>query len=115
MARLPNAFSDLDRFVDEWVLADSSSRAAKRQESDYADIKEFYDAMLALAPDALRYLSTKQLGELDEAEERLLKLLLSLAELGPAVEWYQQAQVIDGFPAARFPIIRQLSDNVPQE
>jgi hypothetical protein len=55
-----------------------------------------------------------QLGELDSAEERLLKLMLSLAEIGPSVEWYQQNAVVDGFEPDRFKLTVQLPDNVAQ-
>ena len=37
------------------------------------------------------------LGELPPAEERLPKLMLSLAEVGPAVEWFGDPMVYDGF------------------
>jgi hypothetical protein len=114
-SQLPQGFSDLECFVGDWVLADSRARSEKRQHSPYADIKVFYDAMLAQAPAALAYLSERQLGALDAAEECLLKLLLSLAEIGPAVEWYENPAVIDGLAAHRFPLTEQLSDTAAQE
>ena len=70
--------------------------------------------MLEKAPKALDYLREKQLGELDAAEERLLKLLLSLAEMGPAVEWYGTGEYPDGFDARRFVLTEQIPDNQPQ-
>ena len=115
MAALPQKFAALEKFVDNWVLADSHSRAAKRRASDYADIQAFYDAMLPLAPDALKYLSQCKLGAMSAADECLLKLMLALAEIGPAVEWYPHPTVIDGFDAERFPLIDQLSDTAAQE
>ncbi|MGR8921314.1 MAG: hypothetical protein ACU85V_16990 [Gammaproteobacteria bacterium] len=115
MSLLPAAFAALEPFADEWVLADSRARAEKRQASTMDDIRAFYDAALALAPDALTYLAERRLGELDDPDERLLKLMLSLAEVGPAVEWYGQPAVIDGFDAARFPLTEQLSDTASQE
>ncbi|MEM7543884.1 MAG: hypothetical protein AAF384_20195 [Pseudomonadota bacterium] len=113
--RVPEEFSALEPFIDEWVLADSTARAEKRRTSAYEDIKAFYDIALALAPTALAYLSQFQLGDLDEAQENLLKLLLALAEIGPAVEWFGQNAVVDGFPEHRFALVEQLADTAAQE
>ena len=111
---LPKGFKSLEKWIDMWVLEDSQARTEQRHRADYADIQAFYDDMLAKAEKALAYLQKKQLGELDEAEERLLKLMLSLAEIGPSVEWYQQNSVVDGFPPERFKLTVQLPDNVAQ-
>ena len=115
MSRLPDGFAELERWVEDWVLPDSRARAAKRQATAFVDIRAFYDALLPHAPRALATLAECRLGHLTEAEETLLKLMLSLAEIGPAVEWYGQAEVIDGFPAARFTLVEQILDNAAQE
>ena len=115
MPRLPAAFAALEPYVDTWVLPDTSARAARRLASDQAALEAFYHAALAAAPAALAHLATRRLDELDPTEECLLKLMLALAEVGPAVEWYGQPGVIGGFPAARFPLVETLSDTAPQE
>ncbi|MEQ8233216.1 MAG: hypothetical protein RLW61_02120 [Gammaproteobacteria bacterium] len=112
---LPAQFSELEPYCADWVLPDSGARHAKRLASEYADIKAFYDAMLEAAPDALAYLAERQLGQLDAADTNLLKLMLALAEVGPAVEWYQQPAVIDGWPGDRFPLIEAIPDTAAQE
>lgn len=91
------------------------ARAAKRLATPYADIKRFYDAMLPHAPQALEYLAQFPLGALTPPDEALLKLMLALAEIGPAVEWYEQPAVIDGFPAQRFTLVEQMPDSAAQE
>ena len=111
---LPKEFKQLEPWVAEWVLADSRARHEKRITTPANCIRAFYDAMLAQAPPALAYLATRQLGALDAAEERLLKLLLSLAEMGPAVEWYGKGDTIDGFDARRFRLVEQMPDNQVQ-
>ncbi len=111
---LPKGFKPLEPWVAEWVLADSRARLEKRISTPANHIRAFYDAMLAQAPAALAYLATRQLGALDAAEERLLKLLLSLAEMGPAVEWYGKGDTIDGFDARRFRLVEQMPDNQVQ-
>ena len=112
---LPRAFAALGSWCEHWVLPDSSARHAKRLATAYPEIKAFYDAMLARAPEILAYLSERQLGQLDAADTTLLKLMLALAEVGPAVEWYGQPGVIDGWPAERFPLIESIPDSAAQE
>jgi hypothetical protein len=114
-ARLPPAFAALEAHIDEWVLPDSPTRAAKRERTPYADIKRFYDAMLPHAPSALEYLAERQLGQLNATDACLLKLMLALAEVGPAVEWYQHPSVIDGFAAERFALVQHIPDTAAQE
>lgn len=113
-ALLPKGFKSLEKWIDMWVLPDSQARTEQRHAVDYQDIKSFYDDMLGKAEKALAYLQKKQLGELGPSEERLLKLMLSLAEIGPSVEWYQQNAVVDGFEPSRFKLTEQIPDNAAQ-
>lgn len=114
-ALLPSQFEAVAKFCNEWVLPDSNARNEKRLATEFDDIKAFYDAMLPLAPDILEYLKQRPLGSLNQQDTNLLKLMLSLAEVGPAVEWYEQPAVVDGWPAQRFPLVEQLSDTEAQE
>ncbi len=111
---LPPGFETLEAFVPEWVLADTVARMEKRQSTSIDRIREFYDAMLPLGGRALDYLRDFQLGALPPEAERLLKLMLSLAEVAPAVEWYGQPMVVDGFPVSRIRYLRQVADTAAQ-
>jgi len=111
---LPPGFQPLERFLAEWVLPDARSRVGKRQGSTLAEIREFYDAMLPLGEKALDYLRRFELGALPPQGERLLKLMLSLAEIAPAVEWYDGPAVRNGFPVGRIRYVRQIPDLDPQ-
>jgi hypothetical protein len=111
--RLPPGFAALERWVDDWVLADSRARFEQRLAVDAATLRAFYDSVLPQAGAALDYLAQRQLGRLSAAEERLLKLMLALAEVGPAIEWYGSG-VPDIFDPRRFPLVLQLSDTAPQ-
>ena len=113
-ALLPRGFESLEPFVEEWVLPDAAARMAKRQSSDISKVVLFYDAMLALGESALGHLRGFSLGDMPAAEERLLKLMLSLAEVAPAVEWYKNVRVYDGFPIERVRYLRQISDTTAQ-
>ncbi len=111
---LPAGFEALEAFVADWVLPDSHARMTKRQTSTIEHIRQFYDAILPLAGAALDHLRNFQLGALPEAEERLLKLTLSLAEVGPAVEWFNDPMVYDGFDVHKIKYTRTIPDNVAQ-
>lgn len=111
---LPQGFEDLERFVPDWVLPDAAARMARRQASRIEDIRAFYDAMLARGEDALGWLRGHALGALPPEGERLLKLMLMLAEAAPAVEWYGDPRVFDGFPIERVRYLRQIPDCAAQ-
>lgn len=111
---LPPDFADLERFVADWVLPDALARMAKRLSSNIDEIKEFYAAMLPRGEAALAYLRGYELGAMRPEAESLLKLMLSLAEVAPAVEWYDSPRVYDGFSIDRTRFLRQIPDTAAQ-
>ncbi|MCJ2177786.1 hypothetical protein [Novosphingobium album (ex Hu et al. 2023)] len=111
---LPEGFADLERFVPDWVQPDAVTRMATRQASPIAALREFYDAMLPRGEAVLAHLRHHQLGALAGPEENLLRLMLMLAEVAPAVEWYGDPRVYDGFPVERVRYLRQISDSAAQ-
>ena len=86
----------------------------KRQSSTIEELRRFYDAALPMGEAALAHLRQFQLGELDAPSERLLKLMLALAEVAPAVEWYKDPKVYDGFEVSRIRYLRQIPDTAAQ-
>lgn len=114
MSLLPGDFTDLERFVAGWVLPDAAARMAKRQASRIEDLRAFYDAMLARGEAALAWLRGYPLGDLPPEGENLLRLMLMLAEAAPAVEWYDNPRVYDGFPIERIRYLRQIPDCAAQ-
>ena len=111
---LPAGFEALEPFVAAWALEDAVARMGKRQASPIEEIRRFYEAMLPLGEAALEHLRAFQLGELPPQSERLLKLMLSLAEAAPAVEWYGDPRVYDGFPIERIRYRRLIPDTAAQ-
>ena len=107
---LPQAFSELEVFCERWCLENSQSRNAARIAASMDDIKAFYDAATVHAESALNHLSTLQLGALSEQDGNLLRLMLSLAEVGPAVEWFNQPRVRDGCDESHFPLVIAIPD-----
>ncbi len=112
---LPAGYETLEPFAAVWALGGSGERTAARHTRSIQEIRAFYEAMIDIAPKALEDLSQRKLGELTPPWECLLKLLLSLAEVGPAVEWYDQPNVVDGLPHERFPMTVPLADLEAQE
>lgn len=111
---LPEGFADLERFVPDWVHPDAVARMTKRQGSPIAALRDFYDAMLPRGEAVLAHLRDHQLGALAGPEANLLRLMLMLAEVAPAVEWYGDPRVYDGFPIERVRYLRQISDTAAQ-
>ena len=111
---LPAGFELLVPFVTEWALPDAVARMAKRQSSTIEEIRRFYEVALPLGESALAYLRQYQLGSLEPEAERLLKLMLALAEVAPAVEWYNDPKVYDGFQVSRVRYLRQIPDTAAQ-
>lgn len=111
---LPSGFADLERFVPDWVLPNAAARMAKRQSSRIEDLRAFYDAMLPRGEAALEWLRGYELGQLPPEGENLLRLMLMLAEVAPAVEWYGDPRVYDGFPIERIRYLRQIPDAAAQ-
>src|SRR5581483_1704075 len=104
--RLPDAFAELERFVDAWALPSETARSRKRLASTMDEIQAFYDAMLPKGEAILAHLAAAgdpaTDADLSEETRTLFRLMLSLAEVAPAVEIFRQPGVIDGLEAARF-------------
>lgn len=111
---LPQGFTDLEPLVANWVHPDVVARMTKRQSSNIAELKAFYDVMLPRGEAALAHLRQYPLGDLPEDVTNLLRLMLMLAEVAPAVEWYNDPMVYDGFPIQRVRFLRQISDTAAQ-
>ena len=98
---LPAAFQDLEPWL-AWSLATERERSIKRHASTIAEIKAFYEAMLARMDEILPYLEQFSPDDVPPETQRLFYLTLSLAEVAPAAELYGQPSVVDGFDVFRF-------------
>jgi hypothetical protein len=107
---LPEGFDAVESFISIWVLSDTRARIQRRQASTLDELRAFYTAIQPLAEKAVEYLQDHPMGALPPEGERLLKLMLALAEIAPAVEWYDSVQVYDGFDMNRVTMPRQIPD-----
>ena len=99
---LPNGFDDLEAFARDWALPTERERSLQRHRASIAEIKSFYETMLERVDAAMEHLNRFAMNELPAREQRLLDLALSLAEVAPAIEFYKQPAVIDGYDPRRF-------------
>jgi hypothetical protein len=98
---LPESFESLLPFVG-WSLATETERNARRNASNMDELVAFSQAMLADVDRIVGLLDHFPMDAMPAAETRLMYMLLSLAEVAPAVEQYKQPGVIDGYDPARF-------------
>ena len=110
---LPKEFSELEVWCEKWCLEGMKERNDQRHATPIDEIRDFYSAMLNRADDALEYLSALKLGDLNSEQTNLLRLLCSLAEVGPAVEWFGSERVVDGYDRHALHI-REIPENVSQ-
>jgi hypothetical protein len=99
--KLPAQFSHLAPFS-RWSLATETERNRMRNSSNMHDIIAFKDAMLVDVDAIVSYLNGFPLEAMPAEPLALMHMLLSLAEVAPAVEAYNQPGVIDGYDPARF-------------
>ncbi len=102
LAPLPEAFADLNRFVADWALASETARTTRRHTAGMDAIVAFRDAILPRVDDLVAWLNQFSLDALPDDAKTAMFLLLSLAEIAPAVEFYKQPFVIDGYDPFRF-------------
>ena len=101
---LPTEFSDLEKYVSTWSLATEQERRAQRASSTVEGVRVFHDVMVDRGEAVLDYLNQFPLDGLSESQTKLFQLMLSLAEVTPVIEWYNQIEVVDGIKAERFEV-----------
>lgn len=109
-AALPPGFAALEPFVAWWAAPSLSERDTRRLDSTEAQRLAFYDAAKELAPAALEYLDSRPFTAYDEADHRLLDLVLGLIHATLAVEIEKGEEHIHARGARRMPIVRERAD-----
>lgn len=93
-ARLPAAFAELERWVDEWAIEDGHQRYLKRVASSMEELKAFYDDMFPRGREAIDYIDQFDYGEpLPVDAANLRNLVYSLITVALAVEVWKQPRV----------------------
>ncbi|RDK10323.1 hypothetical protein [Cupriavidus lacunae] len=100
-AALPERFAHLNAIA-HWSLPTETARNIQRHRASMEEIRAFAQTMLSELDAITAYLDTFEPGAMPAEAQALMNLLLSLAEVAPAVEFYRQQAVIDGFDPRRF-------------
>lgn len=90
-ASLPPAFADLEPFVADWTCSGMAQRLHRRTESSAEERVRFYEAMVPRIEPIMAYLNATPLDGLTPESERLLSLMLMLAEISLTQEVNGQA------------------------
>ncbi len=98
---LPAAFADLQAF-DAWALPTETERNARRMASTQADLEAFAKAMIPRLDDIAAHLNAYPLDAMPPDALALFHMLMSVAEVAPAVESYRRPVVPFGFAGGRF-------------
>ena len=109
-ATLPAQFAALEPFADYWAAPSLSLRDTRRLESSEEQRLAFYQAVKGLAPAMLEHLEEKPLDAYEEADHRLMDLLLSLIHLSLAVEVEGKEEHLHARGAWKMPIVRERAD-----
>lgn len=87
---LPDGFQALEPFQSYWGVPTTQLRRERREASTMEQIMAFYEAILPLAPIAMKHLEPFKLDAMPPAEARLFELVLALAHVSMATELHGQ-------------------------
>ena len=104
---LPRDFAALEPFAAYWSVASLSGRDTRRLDSSEGQRAAFYNAARDIAPVAIEYLDSKPFAQYDDADHRLLDLMLALIHVALAVEVERDEEHIHARGARLMPIVRE--------
>ena len=109
MAALPQEFADLERFVTAgWAQPREHDRWTRRVRSSVAEIRDFYDTLLARMDAIVEYLDHHPLDEVPEGDRPLLYLALAFMDVAPAWEVFAAPDLPEpAFDIARMHIVER--------
>lgn len=110
---LPAGFEALEPFVDSWAVEGANNRLRARLDSEEQDQVDFFRVGTELVPAALELLDGKPLDQLDETEQRLMNLVLTLAHVSLAVEVQKDHESHHAKYARYITITRASADDNP--
>jgi hypothetical protein len=92
---LPAGFESLERYA-KWALDGERARIEARLTTPIEESSLFYKGVLAQVPAIMAHLLGCPVDNVSEADENLLRIMLSYVEVSNAVEIYGEAEVPDG-------------------
>jgi len=93
--QLPEGFSELEPWVDDWALPTRAQRYSARLDRPYPDLVAFYDGIAPHAERAIAHLDGLDIDELGPEATRLMHLLYSMILVSYAVNIFKQNRIPD--------------------
>ncbi|WP_319452891.1 MULTISPECIES: hypothetical protein [unclassified Mycobacterium] len=93
--QLPEGFSELERWVNDWALATRAERYAARLDRPFDELVEFYDAIAPHAERAIAHLDGLDVNALPAEAIRLMHMLYSMILVSYAVNVFHQNRIPD--------------------
>jgi hypothetical protein len=93
--QLPEGFSELEPWVEEWALATRAERYAARLDRPFEELVAFYDGIAPHAERAIAYLDELDINNLGPEATRLMHLLYSMILMSYAVNIFKQNRIPD--------------------
>ena len=94
-SQLPEGFSELEQWVDDWALPTRAERYAARLDRPYNDLVAFYDCIAPHAERAIAHLDGLDINDLGPRATRLMHLLNSMILVSYAVNIFKQNRIPD--------------------
>ena len=93
--QLPEGFSELEQWVDDWALPTRAERYAARLDRPYDDLVAFYDGIAPHAERAIAHLDALDINSLGPEATRLMHMLYSMILVSYAVNIFKQNRIPD--------------------
>jgi hypothetical protein len=92
---LPSQFAELEPYAESWALRTEHERYARRLGSTMDEMREFYDAIVPRAEEAIAHCEQFPLDDMPVDARRLLYLLYSMVAVSFPIECWGQPRVPD--------------------
>jgi hypothetical protein len=107
--RVPQAFSDLQPWADDWALPREKDRLDKLVSLEIEGLRPFYDAMLPRMPAIKDYLDRFPLDAMPQDAQTLFDLALTFMEMAHPIDLgWKITDIEDKFPHDRFKVLSRL-------
>ena len=93
--QLPEGFSELEQWVDDWALPTRAQRYAARLDRPYNELVAFYDGIAPHAERAIAHLDGLDIDDLGPEATRLMHMLYSMILVSYAVNIFKQNRIPD--------------------
>ncbi len=109
---LPEKFAHLEKYVEEWSIADEEGRYLKRHNSTLEEMTAFFNTMDPLLGEISEYLDQYSLDDMPGDCKRLLGLALMCQECFSSVVLFKHPHVPKVLPWQQFKVSSSIIEKV---